>query len=65
VSRNGEHAYVALSGSVAVLNGWHRVVVRIPLPDHPKNRLMDAEGKQLIVSQRGGRHRSSITTPTP
>ena len=54
VSRNGEHAYVALSKSVAVLNGEHRVVASIPLPDHPKNLLMDADGKQLIVSQRGG-----------
>jgi YVTN family beta-propeller protein len=54
VSRNGEHAYVALSKSVAVLNGEHRVVAGIPLPDHPKNLLMDADGKQLIVSQRGG-----------
>ena len=54
VSRNGEHAYVALSKSVAVLNGEHRVVASIPLPDHPKNLLMDADGKQLIISQRGG-----------
>ena len=54
VSRNGEHAYVALSKSVTVLNGEHRVVASIPLPDHPKNLLMDADGKQLIVSQRGG-----------
>ena len=54
VSRNGERAYVALSTSVAVLNGEHRVVASIPLPDHPKNLLMDADGKQLIVSQRGG-----------
>ncbi|MDT4999541.1 MAG: hypothetical protein QOK12_1646 [Mycobacterium sp.] len=54
VSRNGEHAYVALSNSVAVLNGEHRVVASIPLPDHPKNLLMDADGKKLIVSQRGG-----------
>jgi hypothetical protein len=45
VSRNGEHAYVALSKSVAVLNGEHRVVAGIPLPDHPKNLLMDADGK--------------------
>ena len=54
VSRNGEHAYVALPKSVAVLNGEHRVVASIPLPDHPKNLLMDADGRQLIVSQRGG-----------
>jgi YVTN family beta-propeller protein len=54
VSRNGEHAYVALSKSVAVLNGEHRVVAGIPLPDHPKNLLMAADGKRLIVSQRGG-----------
>jgi DNA-binding beta-propeller fold protein YncE len=54
VSRNGEHAYVALSKSVAVLNGEHRVVASIPLPDHPKNLLMEADGKQLIVSQRAG-----------
>ena len=45
VSRNGERAYVALSKSVAVLNGEHRVVAGIPLPDHPKNLLMDADGK--------------------
>ena len=54
VSRNGDHAYVALSKSVAVLNREHRVVASIPLPDHPKNLLMEADGKQLIVSQRGG-----------
>jgi YVTN family beta-propeller protein len=54
VSRNGEHAYVALSKSVAVLNGEHRVVASIPLPDHPRNLLMDVDGKRLIVSQRGG-----------
>ena len=54
VSRKGERAYVALSKSVAVLNGEHRVVASIPLPDHPKNLLMDADGRQLIVSQRGG-----------
>jgi DNA-binding beta-propeller fold protein YncE len=54
VSRDGEHAYVALSKSVTVLNGEHRVVASIPLPDHPKNLLVDADGKQLIVSQRGG-----------
>jgi YVTN family beta-propeller protein len=52
-SRDGEHAYVALSTSVAVLDGEHRVVASIPLPDHPKSLLMDADGKQLIVSQRG------------
>ena len=54
VSRNGERVYVALSKSVTVLNGEHRVVASIPLPDHPKNLLMDADGKRLIVSQRGG-----------
>ena len=54
LSRNGEHAYVALSTSVAVLSGEHRVVASIPLPDHPKNLLIDADGKRLIVSQRGG-----------
>ncbi|MFZ0717076.1 YncE family protein [Mycobacterium sp.] len=54
VSRNGEHAYVALSKSVAVLNGEQRVVASIPLPDHPKNLLMDADGRQLMVSQCGG-----------
>ncbi|HEY2197610.1 MAG TPA: YncE family protein [Mycobacterium sp.] len=54
VSRNGDHAYVALSNSVAILNGEHRVVASIPLPDHPKDLLMDADDKQLIVSQRGG-----------
>ena len=54
VSRNGEHAYVALSDSVTVLNGGNHVVASIPLPDHPKNLLMDADGKQLIVSQPGG-----------
>jgi YVTN family beta-propeller protein len=54
VSRNSEHAYVALSKSVTVLNGEHRVVASIPLPDHPKNLLMDADGKHLIVSLRGG-----------
>jgi YVTN family beta-propeller protein len=54
VSRNGEHAYVALSKSITVLNGEHCVVASIPLPDHPKNLLMDADGKHLIVSQRGG-----------
>ena len=54
MSRNGEHAYVALAKSVAVLNGEYRVVANIPLPDHPKSLLMDADGKQLIVSQRGG-----------
>jgi hypothetical protein len=48
-----------------VLNREHRVVASIPLPDHPKDLLMDADGKQLIVSQRGGRHRSSTPTPTP
>ena len=54
LSRNGEHAYVALSTSVAVLSAEHRVVASIPLPDHPKNLLIDADGNQLIVSQRGG-----------
>ena len=54
VSRNGEHAYVALSKTIAVLNGEHRVVASIPLPDHPKDLLMDADGRHLIVSQRGG-----------
>lgn len=54
VNRNTEHAYVALSNAVMVLNREPRVVASIPLPDHPKNLLMDADGKQLIVSQRGG-----------
>ncbi len=54
VSRDGEHAYVALSESVTVLNGENLVVASIPLPGHPKNLLMDADGKQLIVGQRGG-----------
>lgn len=54
VSRDGEHAYVALSKSVMVLNSENRVVAGIPLPDHPTNLLMDADGKQLIVSRRGG-----------
>lgn len=54
VSRDGEHAYVALSGSVTVLDGGHRAVASIALPDHPKRLLMDADGKQLIVGQRGG-----------
>ncbi|MGA8330098.1 MAG: hypothetical protein WB777_12480, partial [Mycobacterium sp.] len=54
VSRNGERVYVALSESVTVLSGECRVVASIPLPDHPTSLLMDADGKQLIVSQRGG-----------
>lgn len=54
VSRDGEQAYVALSESVTVLDGGHRVVASIPLPDRPKKLLLDADGKQLIVSQRGG-----------
>ena len=62
-SRNGEHAYVALSKSVAVLDGGHRVVATIPLPDGPKTLSMDADGKQLIVSQRGGSV-SAIDTDT-
>ena len=53
-SRDGEHAYVAQSKSVTVLNGENRVVASIPLPDHPKSLLIDADGKQLIVSQREG-----------
>ena len=65
VSRNGEHAYVALPKSVAVLNGEHRVVASIPLPDHPKNLLMDADGRRLIVSQRGGSVSVVEPTPTP
>jgi YVTN family beta-propeller protein len=54
VGRNGEDVYVALSESVAVLSGEHRVVATIPLPSHEKDLLMDADGKHLIVSQRGG-----------
>ena len=54
VSRDGERAYVALSKSVTVLNSENRVVASIPLPDHPKNLSIDADGTQLIVSQRGG-----------
>jgi YVTN family beta-propeller protein len=54
VNRNSEHAYDALSEAVMVLNRGHRVVANIPLPDHPKNLLMDADGKRLIVSHRGG-----------
>jgi YVTN family beta-propeller protein len=53
VNSNSEHAYVALSNAVMVLNREHRVVASIPLPDHPKDLLVDADGKQLIVSQRG------------
>lgn len=44
VSPDGEHAYVALSNSVTVLNGGHRVVADIPLPDHPRNLVMAADG---------------------
>ena len=54
VSRDGEYAYVALSKSVTVLNGENRVVADVPLLDHPENLLLDADGKQLIVSQCGG-----------
>jgi DNA-binding beta-propeller fold protein YncE len=54
VSRDGEHVYVALSESVTVLSGEHRVVATLPLPHHAKDLLMDADGKHLIVSQRGG-----------
>lgn len=53
VSRDSEHAYVALSKSVAVLNGGHRVVADIPLSDHPKSLVMGVDGK-LIVRQLGG-----------
>jgi YVTN family beta-propeller protein len=52
--RTGDHAYVALSTSITVLDGGHRMVADIPLPDHPKSLLMAADGKQLIVGQLGG-----------
>ena len=54
VNPNDEHIYVALSESVTVLSSKHHVVASIPLPDHPKDLLMDAVGRQLIVSHCGG-----------
>lgn len=54
MSRNGDRAYVALSKSIVVLDGEHRVVSGIPLPDHPKNLLLAADGRQVIVGHLGG-----------
>lgn len=49
VSPDGEHVYVARSGSVIVINGRHNIVARIPVRGSAKRLLIDADGKQLFV----------------
>jgi YVTN family beta-propeller protein len=49
VSPDGEHVYVARSGSVIVINGRHNIVARIPVSGSAKRLVMDADSKQLFV----------------